>query len=116
MDDVITFTEEIAAARVKFDACIKRWSEGANANLIALVNSAFSEDKNGKLSAARVLGLNQIKCDDADWKAAIEILRSAVQVLSTKAYVRFYERDESGKYRQISLQGYEQPAAEGGGK
>lgn len=101
MDDSIGFTEGLNVAREMIDRCIKAWSEGANAKIIALVNSAFTADRQGNLSAAKVLGLAQVKIDDPDWQKAMDALRDSVRVVETKAYLRVYERGADGKYNQI---------------
>lgn len=105
IDETIQFTEGLVIAREMIDRCIQRWSDGANANLVALINKAFETDKAGNLSTARVLTLASVKIDDAEWCKAIEAIHQSVQVASTKSYVRFYERNALGQYIQIPLDG-----------
>lgn len=105
VDETISFTEGLVIAREMIQRCIQRWSDGANAHLIALVNKAFETDRDGNLSTARVLGLASVKIDDTEWTAAIEVIHKSVQVTATKSYLRFYERDSLGKYIQIPLSG-----------
>lgn len=105
IDETIQFSEGLVVAREMIERCIQRWSDGANANLIALVNKAFETDRAGNLSTARVLGLASVKIEDEEWCKAIEAIHQSVQVASTKSYVRFYERNALGQYVQIPLDG-----------
>jgi len=101
--DMLVFDERLLVAKALIDKCIKTWSNGANNNLMALVNKAFAVDSEGNVNAKRVLELRQLKIDDANWKTAMESISQSTQVIATKNYVRFYERMENGEYKQISL-------------
>ncbi len=102
--DEITFNEAVRVTREKVFACIEKWSDGANANLARLVTKAFETDRNGHLSAAKILSLRQIKIEgDADWDAAMAALDGAVQVIGSRQYVRFYRRGPDGKYAQVGV-------------
>ena len=103
MDDVITFNEGVTVARQIFFRLVAKWSEGSNANLAAIVHKAFETDKDGHLSVSKLMMLNTVEIDDPDWKRAMEAIRQSIQVVSTKSYVRFYERGEDGGYRQIAI-------------
>jgi len=103
VDERIEFTEGLAVAREIIERCIARWSAGADGNLVALVRQAFEADKAGNLSTARVLALLSVRLEDAEWQQGMAALRDSIRVAGSKAYVRFYERDASGKYNQIPL-------------
>jgi len=105
IDETIQFSEGLVVAREMIERCIQRWSDGANANLVALINKAFETDRAGNLSTARVLALASVKIDDAERRKAIDAIQQSVQVASTKSYVRFYERNALGQYIQIPLDG-----------
>ncbi|HDL4195665.1 TPA: DUF3164 family protein, partial [Mannheimia haemolytica] len=40
---------------------------------------------------------------DARWNQAMTAISDSVQVIGSKGYIRFYKRDENGKYQPISL-------------
>jgi hypothetical protein len=101
--DYIVFDERLQIAKGLIDKCIRKWSDGANGNLLTLVNSAFDVDQAGNVSASKVLGLKKHDIDDPDWRKAMEAIGQAVTVVASKNYVRFYERQDNGEYRQISL-------------
>jgi len=101
--DNLTFDERLQVAKTLIDKCIKKWAEGADTNLMALVNDAFQVDKSGNVSIRRVLGLRQLDIVDKDWKRAMEAISESIQVVGSKRYVRVYERNEAGEYRPVSL-------------
>lgn len=102
--DRIQFTEEIEAAKALIHRCIARWSEGANDNIRAIVDRAFSKDTKGQLKTAAVLDLMRLDIDDAEWKRAMEAIRDSIQTTGTAIYVRVYERiGDSDQYKAIPL-------------
>ncbi|BDV42411.1 sulfate transporter [Geotalea uraniireducens] len=103
IDDFITFDERLQAAKVLIDECLKRWSEGSDAKLRTIVNDAFQVDKAGRINTNRVLGLRRIEIQDETWQRAMKAISESVQVVSSKAYVRFYERQPDGSYQQLNL-------------
>lgn len=104
MADTIVFDERLQAAKVLIDECITGWSRGSNANIKVLVNDAFQVDKEGNISTGRVLGLRALAIEDTQWQQAMQAIADSMKVVSTKAYVRFYEREETtGEYLPISL-------------
>ena len=104
MSDYIVFDERLQVAKELVDKCIHRWAEGSNDNIRALVEHAFKTDREGKVSTARIIGLKQINIVDDEWKQAMRAIDDSMQVASTKAYIRIYERDgDDGKYIPIPL-------------
>lgn len=104
MADSVVFDERLQAAKALIDECTTRWLQGANANLAAIVNGAFQVDKEGEVSTSRVLGLRQLKIDDAQWNQAMQAIGDSMKTVASKAYVRYYERnDATGKYDALAL-------------
>ncbi|MCX7208087.1 MAG: DUF3164 family protein [Proteobacteria bacterium] len=106
MHDVLAFDEGLQAAKALIDECVNSWSEGANPNIRVLVNDAFQVDKEGKISAGRVLGLRRLQMVDATgkWELAMLALGESLRVQGTVPYIRVYERvGKEGKYEAISL-------------
>lgn len=101
--DYIAFDERIHAAKVLIDKCIKKWSEGSDVKIMALVNDAFQVDQAGNISIRRVLSLRQLDINDRDWKNALDAISESIKVIGSKSYIRVYERDENGEYRPIAL-------------
>jgi hypothetical protein len=103
MNETIVFDERLQAAREIIGGCLDKWSDGARPEIRLLVNDAFKVDKTGKVSATRVLGLRRLEINDPDWQNAMRAVSESVQVSGSKQYLRFYERDENGEYRQVPL-------------
>ena len=102
--DVIQFTEEMEAAKALIMSCIKRWSEGANPQISALVSRAFAPGRNGQLKTAAVLDLLRIDIADAEWKTAMQALKDSINATGTAVYVRVYERVQgTEQYKAIPL-------------
>lgn len=104
MQDNLVFDERLQVAQSLIAECIGAWSKGSNDNIKVLVNQAFQVDKTGKINTGRVLGLRQLKITDVKWLKAMEAISDSTRTISTKAHIRFYERDDaSGEYFPIHL-------------
>lgn len=101
--DHIRFDERIHAAKAQIDECLHEWSAEARPELRSLIDNAFQVDKEGNLSTARILSLRRVDIQDDRWAQAMQAIADSVQVVGSKDYIRFYERDEKGKYQPISL-------------
>lgn len=103
VSDTIVFDERLQIAKNLIDECIGDWSVGSDTKIMTLVNDAFQVDKEGKVSTYRVLGLRRHDFDDPKWLDEMQAISDAMQVTSSKEYIRVYERDEHDKYIQIPL-------------
>lgn len=102
--DRLVFDERIQTAKVLIDECIQSWSKGSKAEIKAIVNNAFRVDKAGRISTERVLELRRIESDDPKFAEAMRAIADSMQVASSKAYLRFYERNEhTNEYVPINL-------------
>ncbi|MGX2968777.1 DUF3164 family protein [Ursidibacter sp. B-7004-1] len=99
----IRFDERIQAGKVLIDECLHEWAGEARPELKALIENAFQVDKEGNLSTARILSLRRVDIQDERWARAMQAIADSVQIVGSKDYIRFYERDEQGKYLPISL-------------
>lgn len=91
--DNITFGPELQVAKALVDECLRDWTDGARAELRAMVERAFQTDKEGKISPSELLGLRRIESLDERWHRAMKALTDSIRVLSTKRYVRAYRRN-----------------------
>lgn len=102
--ETIVFDEGLQAAQGLIAECLKAWTVGGNDNITAIVNQAFKVDKEGKVSTAKVLGLRSLNITDAKWQNAMLAISESMRTASSKAYLRFYERDDkTGEYLPLSL-------------
>lgn len=100
----ITFTEEIEAGKQLINQCIDRWSEGANANIRALVDRAFRTDSRGQIKTSAVLELFRLEISDDEWNRAMAAIRDSIHTAGTSTYVRVYQRmGDSDSYIAIPL-------------
>lgn len=104
INESLQFDERIQAAKVLIDECLNEWSEGSRPELKALIERAFNVDKEGNLNTSRILGLRRVEIQDSRWQNAMQAISESVQVVSSKAYVRLYERvGETDQYVPIAL-------------
>jgi hypothetical protein len=104
MQDTLVFDERLQVAKLKIDECVHAWAKGANKNIQALVNHAFQVDQAGKVSTKRILALRQLDIEDPAWQEAMRAIADSMTTASSKAYVRFYERnDATGEYVAVPL-------------
>ena len=103
ISDTLVFDERLQAAKKLIDECLEEWTQNSDANLKTVVQAAFDVNKQGHINTARVLGLRRLNITHDKWTQAITILSDSIQVLASKEYVRFYQRNTDGKYELINL-------------
>ena len=102
--ELLTFTEELEAAKALIDSCLARWTEGANDNIRAVVGQAFRTNTQGEIKTGKILELMRLDIKDEEWQRAMTALKDALQSTGTAVYVRLYERiDDTDQYRSIPL-------------
>jgi len=100
----VQFDERLQAAKALIDECINVWAQSSRDEIKVLVQDAFQTDKEGKISTGRVLGLRRLNIDDAKWQSAMKAIGESVQIVGSKEYIRFYQRQgNTDKYEAISL-------------
>lgn len=104
IQDSVKFDERILAARELIYQCVTEWTEGARPEAKAIIDHAFKTDNEGNLSVSRILSLRKLDIKDPRWVQSMDAISESLQVVSSKAYVRVYERiGETDMYRQIPL-------------
>lgn len=83
--------------------CLVRWTEISGPEVKTIVQDYVSPDANGNLSIAKLLALRRFKIADAEWNQAMTAIGDALMVVSTKQYMRLYQRNEAGSYISIPL-------------
>lgn len=76
----------------------------ANALLAGLVQSAFANSR-GMIDNAKVFQIlkYQDKIKNKDFQKSCELMKSAQSIDKTKLYMRIWEKQEDGQYRNINL-------------
>ena len=102
--DLLEFGPELQAAKRLVDACLTEWSQGSNDELRAIVNRAFSVDKEGKINRAELFTLLRVAIEDARWQRAMEAIRDSIRIIGSKTYIRFYRRpDPTGTWQAVTI-------------
>lgn len=104
VQDQLSFGPALQVAKDLVDECIVAWSEGARAEIRALVEHAFQTDKEGTINRAALFQLRRLNIEDEQWRAAMAALGDAIRVIGSREYVRFYKRDShKGRWQPISI-------------
>jgi hypothetical protein len=101
--DCMVFDEGLAAAKELIDRCLTDWIRDSNANIRLLVEQAFRPNSAGKISTSAVLGLRRLGINDERWITAMHAISESLQVMSSKAYIRAYRKDDDGNWQPISV-------------
>jgi hypothetical protein len=103
MADNLIFDERLQIAKQLIDECIQEWAAGSRAEIMALVNDAFYQEKAGKINTARILGLRRLDIKDEKWLQAMNAIGDSLQVAGSRAYLRIYRRTKGDQYEQVNL-------------
>lgn len=99
----IGFDEGLRAAKNLIDECLEEWSRNSPSPLRAIVEQAFDINQEGRINTNAILSLRRHNIDDARWQRAMQAISDSLQVQDSKAYVRLYKRDSTGKYVAVPL-------------
>lgn len=102
--DQIEFGPELHVAKTLIDECLTEWASGSGAELRAIVNRAFSVEKEGQINRNGLVMLTHVDIADERWKRAVEAIRESMRVIGSREYIRFYRRDRrDGPWKQVTL-------------
>lgn len=99
----IYFNEQLNVAKKLIDECLADWSDGANHNLVAVIEHAFETDSEGNAIPNRILGLKSLNIKDTKWKRAMRALNESQQIGAKKPQLRLYEKDVHGEFKIIPM-------------
>ncbi|MFA0026860.1 DUF3164 family protein, partial [Vibrio sp. 10N.261.49.A5] len=80
-----------------------RWNENSSDEIKALVDLSFRVNKQGHIDVNQVLSLRQLNITDPDWLEAMDAIADSIKVVGKTPYLRIYERQGDGQYKQIAL-------------
>ena len=92
IQEVVAFGPELQVARQIIDGCIASWTDGARAEVQALIQHAFEPDAEGAVRVGAVLRLRRLEIQDPRWRAAQAAIHDSLRAMGTKTYVRLYAR------------------------
>lgn len=102
--DVIQFDERLQAAKALIDECLNEWANESRPELRTIVHDAFAVDQAQNIRVQQVLGLRRLEIDDERWHRAMKAIGESIQIVRTKAYMRFRVRiGNTDQWRQIPL-------------
>lgn len=102
IQDVVDFDDHIKLAQEKINEFLASKTEGADPDLIVLVNNAFKTTK-GRLDKSRIFSLFSLKINNPIWNEAIELIKKSITTNNTKRYASIAERDGNGEYKDVQL-------------
>ncbi len=100
---VLEFTDQLMTAKARLDALLTKWTDGTRDELKIIVNNAFVARSKGQIDKRAVLALRQLKIDDPEWKAIMDMIGESVQITMRKQYISAKVRDENGKWKNLDL-------------
>ena len=105
VSDVIQFGVEIDIAKKIIGEVIQDELGETSDFLKEIVNDAFQTDKQGHYNKTRIMALRKYRrsCDHPKWGDAMRALDDGIIAGSTKTYITFHQRNEFGKWEQITL-------------
>jgi len=93
IQDHLEFGPELQIAKGLIDECIADWSSEMSDKIAALVNHAFNVDKAGQVNREALFSLRRLDIDDPKWRRAVTAINDSIRTIGSKAYIRFYRRD-----------------------
>lgn len=104
VNKVIEFDERLQLAKQKIDACLERWSKGANDNFKVVVFDAFKVDRKGNVDTKRILGLRKLQIRDKKWQEAMGLITEAITITGNRSYLMFLVKaDKDAEWETVRL-------------
>lgn len=102
VQDIVEFDDRITMAQQKINEFLESKNEGADEDLMLLVNNAFKTTK-GRLDKSRIFSLFGLAIKNDTWKEAMELIKQSINTNHTRRYATIAVRDESGNYKELPL-------------
>lgn len=102
MQEKIEFDDNINLAQEKINEFLELKMKGVDTDLSLLINDAFKTSK-GRLDTKRILGLFKLQINHKIWNEAIELIKKSISRNHSKRYVRLFEKNAEGEYKDIQL-------------
>jgi hypothetical protein len=100
---VLEFTDKLLTAKARLDVLLNKWTDGSRDELKIIVNNAFVARSKGQIDKRAVLGLRNLKIEDPEWRAIMDMISESVTVTSRRQYIMAKVRDESGKWVNLDM-------------
>jgi hypothetical protein len=106
VQDRLVLGPELKVAEELLKECANEWVKDSRREVKPFIDDAFETDKEGSISVSKVLGFRRKfknVSDDPRWVSAMEAIGDAIQVVGSKTYLNFKERNWEDKYINIPL-------------
>jgi hypothetical protein len=100
--DSIDFDERLQMAVALINEYAAERVDGLPDDIRIIIDDAL-HGANGRCHAGRILGLLRWNINHPKWKQAMDLIRAAIRVASTKEYCRFYRRAPGADYKLMPL-------------
>lgn len=102
--DHFEYGAELQVAKGLIDDCLRDWTADGREEIEAIVTDAFNVDQAGKVDRAALLRLRRYAFKDERWLRAMDAIRDAERVISSKRYVRIHRRPTpTSAWTQVSV-------------
>lgn len=98
----IEFDDLVTVAHEKIKQFLEAKTKGVDMDLQQLINQAF-ETRKGRMDVKRILGLFRLQITHPLWIEAMELIKKSINRNNSKRYVRVWEKDGNGEYRNVEL-------------
>lgn len=118
VQDYVEYGPELQIAKALFDEYIHEVSEGVPDMVRMLLNHAFDVDKAGKVNREALYSMRQLEVDHPTWNKAMEAVKDAQRVESTRQFIRVSTRKrvtDGFRSMQINLANAEDLTSDGSG-
>ena len=92
VQDRIVFGAQLQVAKAILDELIVEWGRGAKAELVAIIQNAFSVDSEKQINRGALITLMRVQSDDERWNSAMKAIKDSMRIEGSKRYMRFYQR------------------------
>jgi len=87
---ILVFDNKINLAKEKLDEYLNEITNNSSSDIKTIITRAFNVD-NGKVDTKQILSLKTYEIEHPKWLEAMALIDDAVEIASTKSYIRFKE-------------------------
>lgn len=106
VQDRIVLGPELKVAELLLKEVATEWVRDSRREVKPFIDEAFETDKEGSISVSKILRFRskyKTLSDDERWVQAMEAIGDSIQVVGSKTYLNFKERNGEEKYLNIPL-------------
>lgn len=101
--DNLVFDEGLTSAKELIDRCLTDWGQESRPEARMIIERAFRPNSAGRISTSAILSLRSLAINDARWITAMHAISESLKVMSSKAYVRVYRKDDNDNWQPVCV-------------